>query len=72
MSITEQQLQQFVGAVFDKFDNDKSGQLDTKELANFFNEMYMSMKLPNRLNQQEAMQAMKAIDKNNDGKANKQ
>ena len=52
MSINEQQLRQFVGTVFDKFDRDKSGQLDTKELANFFNQMFQSMNMPNRINQQ--------------------
>lgn len=58
--------------MFNKYDNDRSGQLSPLELTNFFNDVYASLGLPTRLNQAQAMEALRAIDQNNDGAASKE
>ena len=42
------------------------------ELTNFFNDVFQQMGNPTRFTQQQAMQALRIIDKNSDGKASQQ
>lgn len=69
--IGDQQLRAYIDQVFMVFDRDRSGTLDPMELGNFFNEVFSRIGWPMRVNQMQAMQAMRAIDRNGDGKANK-
>jgi len=69
MQVNEQQLRQFVAQVFQRYDRDHSGTLELHELAAFFNEVFQTMGSPARLNQQQASDALRAIDRNMDGKA---
>jgi Ca2+-binding EF-hand superfamily protein len=71
MSISEYQLQQFIDGTFVKYDKDRSGTLDSNELASFFNDVFAAMGAPTRVTPAEASQAMAAIDKDRDGKAGK-
>ena len=64
-------LRQYVDEVFNVYDRDRSGSLNTMELAGFFNDIFAKMGDPRRLNQQQATAALQAIDQNNDGRANK-
>ena len=70
-AVTDVQLQQYIDQVFLKYDRDRSGTLDANELAGFFNDLFQMMGHPMKINNVQAMQALKAIDLNNDGKANK-
>ena len=63
-------LQKFIDTVFNKYDHDRSGQLNTAEIALFFNDVFASMGQSTRLNNQQAQQALSAIDQNRDGMAN--
>lgn len=72
MSIPDDVLKNYINQIFQKYDRDNSGTLDAGELAMFFNDVFQMMGNPTRVNQQQAMQALTAIDKNNDGKASKQ
>ena len=69
--ISDQQLRAYIDQVFTVFDRDRSGTLDPMELGNFFNEVFSRIGWPMRINQMQALQAMRAIDRNGDGKANK-
>ena len=71
MSITDQQLKAYIDQVFVKYDRDHSGGLDCNELALFFNEIFTMSGNPTRVNTQQAMEAMRAIDQNGDGMAQK-
>ena len=71
MSLSDDQLRKYIDDIFGKFDRDRSGTLDANELAAFFNDLFTLMKSQQRVNQQQAMNALRAIDKNNDGKASK-
>ena len=71
MSIPDNALQNYIDTIFNNFDRDRSGTLDPNELASFFNSVFQMMGNPTRLNDQQARQALAAIDKNFDGKANK-
>ena len=67
MSITDQQLQTYIDQVFVKYDRNRSGSLDCNELAQFFNDIFTMTGNPTRVNSQQAMDAMRAIDQNGDG-----
>ena len=71
MSITDQQLKTYIDQVFNKYDKNSSGTLDCNELAKFFNDVFTMTHNPTRLNTQQALDAMRAIDKNGDGVAQK-
>jgi len=64
-------LRNYVDQVFMKFDSNRSGTLEAIELAGFFNEVFAMMGDPRRMDQNSAMQALRAIDQNCDGRANK-
>jgi len=69
--ISDQQLRLYIDEVFLVFDRDRSGTLDSIELGNFFNQVFARLGWPMHINQQQAFQAMQAIDRNGDGRANK-
>lgn len=71
MNIPDNVLKQYIDQIFDRYDRDRSGTLESFELANFFNDVLAMMGDPRRINQQQATQALMAIDQNNDGRANK-
>jgi Ca2+-binding EF-hand superfamily protein len=71
MSIPDSTLRQYIDTIFVKYDRDRSMTLDISELANFFNDVFMMMGDPRRINQQQAYQALMMIDQNNDGRASK-
>ena len=70
--ITEQELQQFIEQVFNRYDRDRTGTLDSNELAAFFNDVFAQMGQSTRLNNQQALDALRVIDTNSDGRASKQ
>ena len=69
--VSDQQLRMYIDEVFMMFDRDRSGTLDPNELGNFFNQVFGRLGWPMRINQMQALQAMRAIDRNGDGRANK-
>lgn len=71
MSITDQQLRYYIDQVFQKYDRDYSGTLDVNELYLFFNDIFAMTGSSYRLQPQQAVGAMQAIDKNGDGRASK-
>ena len=69
--IDDRTLQGYIDKVFANYDRDRSGTLDPNELAGFFNDIFQMTGNPTRINQNQAMQAIRAIDSNSDGKASK-
>ena len=70
--ISDQQLQNYINQVFGRYDRDNGESLDVNELANFFNDVFAMTGKNTRVSQQDAINAMRSIDRNNDGRANKQ
>ena len=64
-------LKAYVDEIFMVYDKDRSGTLDARELASFFNDIFAMMNDPRRLNQQQAMETLRSIDQNSDGRASK-
>ena len=69
--IGDQELQQFITQVFQRYDRDRSGYLDGMELTNFFNDVFKQMGNNTTFTQQQALNALRAIDQNN-GEDNKE
>lgn len=61
-------LRLYVDEIFEVYDKDRSNTLDARELAGFFNDMFMRMNDPRRFTEP---QIMANIDANSDGKASK-
>lgn len=71
MSFLEDELQKAVDAVFNKYDHDKNGTLETEEVTNLINDALAKMKSKNKVSQQEIDKFIQSVDKNNDRKINK-
>ena len=69
--IDDNTLRGYIDTVFARYDRDRSGTLDPQELAGFFNDLFQMTGNPTRINQMQAMQAIRMIDSNSDGRANK-
>ena len=41
--LKDQMLKSYIDQIFDKYDADKSGALDQKEITNFFNDLFKSL-----------------------------
>ena len=71
MSYSEQQLKDAVNAVFQQFDKDNNGTLDSGEVLNLINAALKHMNA-NRLATEAEVQALiSKVDKNGDEKVNK-
>jgi Ca2+-binding EF-hand superfamily protein len=71
MSYSDQQLRDAVDAVFNQFDADKSGYLDSNEVANLINAAFTHMKAGKKVSQDDVDQFIKAVDTSGDGKIQK-
>ena len=68
MPYTDDQLRQAVDAVFNQFDADKSGFLDSNEVMALINTALQHMKANRQASQKEVNDLVTAVDKNGDGK----
>ncbi len=71
MSYSDDDLRNAVNAVFDAYDKDKSGTLESNEITQLINDALKHMGQGRQVSQQEVNQFIAAVDKNNDGKVAK-
>ena len=62
MIVPDQVLKQYIDKIFINYDRDRSNTLEVNELASFFNDVFMMMGDPRRVNQSQAYQALMMID----------
>lgn len=65
---TDEQLRQAIDAIFNKYDTDKSGTLESNEIFNLISDAFKSLGRNREVSQEEVNQFIAAIDKNGDGK----
>jgi Ca2+-binding EF-hand superfamily protein len=58
MNIPDNMLRQYIDQIFNKYDRDRSGTIETIELENFFNDVFASVGDSRRINQQQAFQVL--------------
>jgi hypothetical protein len=46
-NLNDEILKTYIDKVFDKYDTDKSGALDSQELTVFFNDLFKTLNIPN-------------------------
>lgn len=68
MSYSDNDLRNAVNSVFDYYDKDKSGTLESNEVTSLINDALKHMGQNRSVSQQEVDQFIKAVDKNSDGK----
>lgn len=64
-------LKTYIDKIFDKYDTDKSGTLDEKEMTVFFNDLFKQMGIQKEVTSAESLDAIKSIDQNFDGTVDK-
>ena len=69
--VSDQQLRQYIDQVMFRYDTNRNGTLESHQLTNFFNQLFQMCGLPKRINQYEAINFMRQVDMNYDGRANK-
>jgi Ca2+-binding EF-hand superfamily protein len=62
----------YIETVFNKYDTDRTGTLDVKEMTMFFNELFRSLNINTIVTEEQALEAIKSIDDNSDGQVNKE
>ncbi len=71
MFLNDEMLRHQIDHIFKKYDKDNSGTLDSKELAKFMTNLYKSMGLKREATQEDALELIRKVDINGDGKMNK-
>ena len=66
MNIPEEKINEVVENIFKKYDTDKNGRLDRKEMNKFLDEIYKAVNRP-KTNFKEINDLMDKYDKNKDG-----
>ena len=70
-SLQDQMLKSYIDQIFSKYDTDNSGTLDSTEMTSFFNDLFRSLSMNINVNENQAMEAIKSIDSNYDGKVDR-
>ena len=54
-NIQDQMLKSYIDNIFDKYDTDRSGTLDEKEMTFFFNDLFKSLGMNVTINEQQSL-----------------
>ena len=65
---SDDQLRQAIDAIFNKYDVDQSGTLESQQIFCLIRDAFKSLGRNKQVSQQEVQQFINAIDKNGDGK----
>lgn len=65
-------IMNYIETVFNKYDTDRTGTLDVREMTLFFNELFRSLNINTVVTEEQALEAIKSIDDNSDGQVNKE
>lgn len=71
-SLQDQMIMNYIETVFNKYDTDRTGTLDVREMTLFFNELFRSLNINTVVTEEQALEAIKSIDDNSDGQVNKE
>lgn len=69
--LQDQMLKTYIDQIFDKYDTDRSGTLDEKEMTFFFNDLFKSLGMNINVTEAQSLEAIKSIDQNYDGGVDK-
>ena len=70
-SLRDQMLKSYIDQIFNKYDADNNGTLDTQEMTNFFNDLFRSLNIQLTVTEQQSQEAIRSIDTNFDGKVDR-
>lgn len=66
-SLQDEMLKAYIDSVFNKYDADRNGSLDVKEMTLFFNDLFRNLNINVVVTEAQSLQAIKSIDDNSDG-----
>ena len=70
--LQEEMLKNYIENIFNRYDTDRSGTLDTHEMTFFFNDLFKALNINMTITDQDSMNAIRSIDQNNDGSVSKE
>ena len=69
---SDQDLMMYINKIFDRYDHNRDACLQINEFGTFFNELFLAMSLPMKVDSPEMQKVMDDVDINKDGKASKE
>jgi Ca2+-binding EF-hand superfamily protein len=70
-SLKDHMLKTYIDQIFNRYDTDKNGTLDSQEMTVFFNDLFKSLNINIIVTEAQSIEAIKSIDMNYDGKVDK-
>ena len=64
-------IKTYIESVFNKYDTDRNGSLDAREMTLFFNDLFRSLNINVVVTEVQSLEAIKSIDDNSDGLVDK-
>jgi Ca2+-binding EF-hand superfamily protein len=64
-------IKAYIESVFNKYDTDRNGSLDAREMTLFFNDLFRSLNINVVVTEVQSLEAIKSIDDNSDGLVDK-
>ena len=64
-------LKSYINEVFITYDTNNTGTLNPSQLTQFFNDLFKSLNVPITISQQQAVEAIRSVDNNFSGNANR-
>jgi Ca2+-binding EF-hand superfamily protein len=71
-SLQDEMLRNYIESVFNRYDTDRNGTLDSKEMTSFFNDLFRNLNINTIITEQQSLEAIKSIDQNSDGVVSKE
>ena len=71
-SLQDEMLRNYIETVFNRYDTDRNGSLDVREMTLFFNDLFRTLEINITVTDKESMEAIRTIDQNSDGLVSKE
>jgi Ca2+-binding EF-hand superfamily protein len=66
-SLQDEMIKAYIESVFNKYDTDRNGSLDVREMTLFFNDLFRSLNINMVVTDAQSLEAIRSIDDNSDG-----
>jgi|JI9StandDraft_1071089.scaffolds.fasta_scaffold617257_2 hypothetical protein len=61
-SLQDEMLRNYIETVFNRYDTDRNGSLDVREMTLFFNDLFRTLEINITVTDKESMEAIRTID----------
>jgi hypothetical protein len=61
-SLQDEMLKNYIDTIFNRYDTDKNGTLDAREMTFFFNDLFQALQINVVVDDRQSLEAIKSID----------